>query len=257
MKKFLNLQLGNLSRALFSVRFFACCFLVCLIVIFTSIPLIHPDQGAIELLEASLGGSSGNLMLVLALVPLIPFTLSFGMEYQQKAILPWIIRSGVKSYALGKLSLSLISAFLTTAIGLAFVVLILSIWLPVHQHGVGTEAYSIYLVNGQVIRYLIFYIAHISLSSVLFAMIAFWVSTMMPNRYVTLAAPVVCYYLLHRLTSSLNIPVQFKAMYIFESVYDAGTVWSSFLLKLMTVLIISLPLAYLSYINIKRRVAYG
>ncbi|MBM7542334.1 hypothetical protein [Amphibacillus cookii] len=257
MNKFLNLQLGNFFRAILSIRFLICSVVVCLIVIATIIPMFNHEQGAIDLLDLGLSGSFGNLMLILATIPLIPFTLSFASEHQQRAVLPWVIRAGVNQYAIGKLLFSLLSAFLTTALGLVLVVIVLLIWLPVYQYGHGAEAYSGYLVNGQWMRYLLFNISHLSLSSVLFAVIAFWVSTMIPNKFVTLATPVVCYYLLHRLTATLTIPVYFQAMYIFEATYDAGTPWSSFLLKFVTVLVISLPLAYLSVRNIKRRVSYG
>lgn len=255
MRHWLHLIIGNFFRAFFSFRFLGSCFLVSAILMLTIASSMHQEQGIIEGLEIALSGSSGVILFILALIPLVPFTLSFSVEHQQKALLMWIIRSGVKPYAFYKLTLSILTAFFVTALGIVLVVVLLSIWFPLRTHGAGVEAYSVFIINRQYGYYLLFYITHIALGSVLFAVLAFWISTIFPNVYVTLSAPVVCYFVLHRLTSGSNIPLPFQAVYIFEAVYNAGTAWSSLLFKLIIVSVLSVPLAYASVRNMKRRVA--
>ncbi|MCT2536727.1 hypothetical protein NC661_14160 [Aquibacillus koreensis] len=256
MNLFLNLQKINFLQAVLSFRFLFSSFLVFITITATTLAILDEPQDVIALLEFGLTGSHGSLMLIMGTLPLLPFAISFAVEWEQKSVLFWVIRTGVNRYAISKIITGAFSAFLVTAVGLSIFVLAMDAWLPIYDHSYGVEAYQPFLTDGQITLYLLFRISHISLTSVLFAILAFWVSTMIPNKYVAMAAPVVFYFIAHRLTTTLNIPVYLKALTIIEGQYDAGSPLSTILLKAITVLVLSLPLAYLSVRNIRRRIIH-
>ncbi|WP_017473425.1 hypothetical protein [Amphibacillus jilinensis] len=253
----INLQRIQILRSILSARLLLCSILISLIVIATISSFLSSTYGSIDLLGMGLTGAHGNLMLVLGTLPLIPFTLSFASEWQERAVFPWVMRTGVTLYTLSKFLFSAISAFLTTVVGLVLVVVLLTLWFPLNQGVYIEDAYSVYVENNELIRYLVIYISHVALSSSIFAMIAFFVSTVIPQPIVVLASPAVFYFVWHRITSTLSIPGYLRALYIFESIYDAGSPLRTFGLKLMIALIIALPLSYLSVYCVKRRVAHG
>src|SRR5699024_524742 len=117
MKVLLNLEWLNNKRAIFSYRFLFSSFLISLMLFATILPVINRENDVVSLLVLSLTGSHGNLKLILGTLPLLAFTTSFATEWEQKAVLPWIIRTGIYPYAISKVITSIISAILTTTTG--------------------------------------------------------------------------------------------------------------------------------------------
>lgn len=257
MKRYLFLQWTNMKQALFSLKFIIVTLLICCILFLTVLPAYTSTLDVVGLLSIGLGGTHGNLMLVLGTLPIIPFAISFATDWEQKVIHPWIIRSGVYPYATAKVITSVLSAFLATFFGLSIFELLASIGLPFHLNSYGVEPYMYFIDHNQTVLYFIFYNTHMALSSFIFAGIAFFVSTMIPNKFVTIAAPVVFYYLSHRFTSTLDIPIYTKALTIFEGVYNPGTPAESILYKFTTSIIIVAILSVLSIIQIRRRMLHA
>ncbi|GAE29747.1 hypothetical protein [Halalkalibacter hemicellulosilyticus] len=253
MKAFFYLLQTNSKLAIFSTRFLYCIGFVALAMFIVSFGFIQPGQNVMQLLSLALGGTTGILMLTLGTLPILPFAISYATDWEQKVTSFWMIRSGVFQYALNKCLISAVSAFLVTSLGIALFIGIMSTWLPVLSIDDGIGAYHTFLVDGKLVLYFFFHITHFSLSSVIFAIIALWVSTMIPNKFVALATPVVLYFVAHRLTTTLDIPVYLKALTIVEGYYDAGSPFLSLSIKLATVMAITLLLSYLSIRNIKRR----
>ncbi|GAF66844.1 hypothetical protein BTS2_3749 [Bacillus sp. TS-2] len=253
MKGFFHLLQTNSRLAICSSRFLICVGLVTLSLFMVSFSFIQSEQTVLQLLTLALGGTTGILMLILGTFPLLPFAISYATDWEQKTTSFWMIRSGVLQYAIHKCLMSAVSAFLVTSLGLTLFISIMSIWLPLFSTEIAIEAYQPFLVDGKPVLYFFFHITHFSLSASLFAIVALWVSTMIPNKFVALATPVVLYFVAHRLTTTLNIPVYLKALTIVEGYYNGGTPYLSLSIKLVTVLAITLPLCYWSIRNMKRR----
>ncbi len=247
-----NLQWLNLNRAIISWRFLLYSSLICLAMIIATLPLLQKTPDVVDLTAFALTGSHGSLMLVLATLPLMTYTISFAIEWEQKAVLPWIIRTGAYPYAICKVVTSVISAFLTMIMGCTLFIIIMSFKFPLYKYGYAGDTYHVLLESNHIFTYFTLYIIDFALVSFLFAGIAFFVSTLIPNKFVVLTAPVVIYFVVHRLTSSL--PQNFRAVNLVEGSYNIGSPLSSLLLKLAIVMGITIILSLLSVILIKRRV---
>ena len=144
---------SNFYRAIFSWRFLLYSSLISLAMFVIAFPLMRVAGDAIDLLGATLGGTHGGLMLVLATLPLLPYTLSFAIEWEDRAVLPAVIRAGANRYATGKVFASVVSAFLSLAIGCLLFIIVMSFMMPIYQSSYAGESYQILLDNNQIITF--------------------------------------------------------------------------------------------------------
>jgi hypothetical protein len=148
------------------------------------------------------------------------------------------IRSGVRFYAVSKLLASALSGFLVTFTGILLYALILLTRLPFFTRITTGDAYVPLLEAGKPVQYLLVSSAHLSLSSVVFAVAALWISAYIPNRFTAIAAPAVLYFALYRLTRFWEIPPFLNVATLVEGTYHAGSPLASFLVKLGTVTVL-------------------
>src|SRR5699024_2194139 len=151
-----------------------------------------------------MGTGGGSLFLMTGILPLFAFSTTFASEWGQRAASFWIVRSGIRNYATSKVIASALSGFLTTSVGLSLYVFLMRMNYPLFSNPSTGDAYASLLEFDMPIRYLLFHISHISLTSALFAVVALWVSTYLPNQFVTVAAPLVIYFVAHRFTTQLD-----------------------------------------------------
>lgn len=252
MKLFFSLLAVNVRRAVFSPRFLLSACSVTLVMFLTGLGLLSNAHDVIYLCGLSSG--SENLMLIVGILPLFPFATTFATEWEERATAFWMIRTGIWNYAVSKVLVSALSGFLTTAVGIILFVLIALTRFPLFTKVSTGDAYSVLLDAGKPVQYLCYYIAHISLSSVLFAVAAVWISTYIPNKYAAVAGPLVLYFVAHRFTATLNIPQYLKVGTIVGWVYGIGTPQKTLLLKLGVVAVLCLLMGYGAVRRIRRRV---
>ena len=259
MKDFLSLLAVDLRRAILSKRFLLSVCGVTLILFLTVAGVIakHRARNVVYLLGMS--GSSGSMVLILGLLPLFPFAVTYASEWEERAEGFWIIRAGTRSYAAGKAIAAAISAVLVTACGMALFVVIARLRLPLITRPVSVgDEYSVFLNEGHPVWYLIAYIADISLSSALFAEAALWISTYIPNRFVAVAAPLTLYYLIDSMTYALPIPQYLKpGSYMGRSMLHAGSPEAALLIKLCAITFFCLLMGVGATRQIGRRVRNG
>lgn len=201
----------------------------------------------------AMGG--GSLFLMTGILPLFAYATTFASEWEQRATSFWLVRTGVRRYAISKVLVSALSGFLTTFVGLALFVLIIRIKLPLSSDAsAGGSVYASLVEQGMPIQYFLFHITHFSLTAALFAVIAIWVSTYIPNKFVTIAAPLVIYFVTFRFTTQLPIPEYLKADSIVELIYDAGSPSASLLIKLGIVVLLCTLMGFATVRQIRRRV---
>lgn len=255
MKRFLSLFAVNMSRAIFSARFVLSACTVALVMFFAVWGFISTESDVIYLCGLSMTGS-GAMILIICVLPIIPFATTYASERNEHSDRFWMIRTGVGQYSANKVLVAGISGFFTTSLGILIFILLLLTKCPLFTKANVGDGYSVLLVEGKPLAYLSCYIIHVSLSSAIFAVLAFCVSTFIPNKFTAVAAPAVLYFIALRFTETMNIPQYLKAGAFVEWIYDAGTPASSLLLKAGTVITICFVLGYCSVKQIQRRLRH-
>jgi hypothetical protein len=251
MNPFFSLLVISFSRAIVSVRFLASVCGVILVLFLTSFGMISPLSDVLSVVMTSGGG---NTILVVGILPLIPFATTFASEWEERAVSFWIVRSGICNYAVSKVMVSAVSGSLATLAGILVYALLLLIKMPLFSRISTGDAYAPLLEAGRPVRYLLYSAAHLSLSSALFTVAALWISTYIPNRFTALAAPAVLYFALFRLTRFWDIPPYLQIGTIVEGTYHAGSPLASMLFKLGTVTLLCLLMGYGTVVQIRRSV---
>lgn len=259
MKRFFSLFTVHMKRAIISISFLLSVCGVTVVMVFSTWALLtQKDEAAyldvIYLYMMGTGG--GSLFLITGILPLFSFATSFASEWEQRATSFWIVRTGIRNYAVSKVVVSALSGFLTTVAGLSLFFLLVRIKLPFFSASSTGDPYAILLDQQLPMNYLLFNVTHISLTSALFSVIALWVSTYFPNKFVTVSAPLVIYFVAHRFTTGLNIPDYLKAQWMVEAIYDAGSPLATLLVKFGIVLSLCMLMGYGAVRQIRRRVQH-
>lgn len=253
LKTWLSLLKVNTTRAIFSVRFLLSGGCIVFVLLSISFGMINSDS---DVLSVVLISGSGHIPLIVGVLPLIPFAVTFASEWQERAVNFWIIRTGVRLYATSKVIVSACSAFFATFIGIMLHALILWSWLPLYTSFQTGDAYAPLLEAGMPWQYLVSSAAHLSLSSSLFSVTALWISTYIPNKWTALAAPIVLYFVLLRLTRNWDTPSFLKVGMLIEGTYHAGSPIAAFLFKLGIVFVLCWLMGIGTMIQIVRRVRH-
>lgn len=254
MKTFFSLLLADLRRAFCSRRFVFSVLGVTLAMLLVSFGLMSSTSDALYLM--GLSSHSETMALILGILPILPFAVTFASEWEENSARFWLIRGGADEYAVCKIIASAVSGFLTTAAGMAVFILLMRLKYPLFTHANSGDPYALALLAGSSpmpVRYLAYYICHISLSAALFAVTALWVSTYLPNRFATVAAPLVIYFILFRLTTMLPIPDYLKISVVVQGGYPAGSPRATLLVKLLTVCILCVLMGFGTVRQIRRR----
>ncbi|MCM8900176.1 hypothetical protein KVG29_02920 [Caldicoprobacter algeriensis] len=197
---------------------------------------------------------TASLFLIAGILPLFPFATTFATEWQERAVRFWIVRTGIRSYSVSKVLVSAISGFLTAAVGMLVFVFALRTRLPLFVESTTGDPYEPLLLAGKPVQYLCYYITNYSLSAVLFAVAAMWVSTFIPNKFTAVTAPLVLYFVAHRATTGRGIPQYLRIVVLIEGMYPTGSPHTSLLLNLGIVLILCLMMGYGTVGQIRRRI---
>ena len=253
MKPISSLLRVGFSRALFSWNFVLSVIMVTVVLLMTSIGMINPQS---DVLSVAIISGSGNIPLIVGILPLLPFAITFASEWEERAVSFWIIRSGVRAYAFSKLMVSAASGFLTTFTGILLHVLLLRTQLPLYTIFQTGDAYAALLDAGKPWTYLLSAAAHLSLSSALFAVMALWISAYIPNKWTALTAPVVLYFVMLRLTRYWDIPPFLNPGMLVEGTYHAGSPLASLLFKFGMVTCLIWLMGYGTIGQIGRRVRH-
>ncbi|MCJ7840058.1 hypothetical protein MUB24_03850 [Lederbergia sp. NSJ-179] len=256
MRESLFLFITDLKRGILSIPFLFSAFGVALAIFLSVSGQIGFTSDVLSLLEVGISGS-GSIFLIIGILPLIPFATSFASEWEQRATSFWIVRTGIRNYSVSKILISGLSGFLVSSVGMLLFMIIMRMKLPLFSNVISTGSpYVTLLENDMPIRYLIYFIAHFSLGSVLFAVAGLWISTYIPNKFVAIASPLVLYFVAHRLTTQLDIPQYLKAVGMVEQIYDAGSPLVTLLLKLGTVVGLCFLMGVGTVRQIRRRVQH-
>lgn len=208
-----------------------------------------------ELMRNAIQGS-GNEDLMLCVLPVIPFALSYAREKEENAVRYWVIRCGINRYACSRLIIGGIGGFLTVFLGILLFVVILLPQIPVYEYPMWAE-YEILMQEGHFVAGIILFAAHHGISGMISAMCAIWFSTLLPNPFASAAAPLVLYVTLCRFVSRVHFnPEYLDPVWWISGIYDADTPAQTILIKLVTAFTICLILGMFAKINMGRRLRH-
>lgn len=254
MKIFIALLKADLYRALLSLNF-VISIMFTMFVMFISCSGYISNTSDVSYLLGSAITTSGSVLFILCVAPIFPYGLSFASDVEDKALPFWVIRAGNKKYAISKFLSSITAGFLSVASSMIIFSMIMSIFFPLFYGKPSTgSSYAILLENNQPWTYLLVLTMHYSLSGALFAGAALTISTFIPNKFSTMTAPIVIYFVLMRLTTQASIPNFLKPSFLVEGIYSGVSPASAFLYKLIPVVGILSIFLYATVKQIKKRI---
>lgn len=248
IKPFGALLKADLSRALFSFNFLAMIILIMVVMFISSFGFMTESSDVVGLLSHALTGSGSNLFIY-CIAPVIPYGMAFAIDVEEKVSPFWIIRTGTNPYASSKFLAAVLAGFLLVAISIIAFSLGMSLFFPLFVDVSAGDSYSMLLVNHQPILYVIAIATHYGLSAVLFAGGGLAISTFIPNKFSTVALPIVIYFVYLRSTGFAALPTFLDPTILVQSIYPNVTPLAAFLYKLVPVSII---LAILFVITVKQ-----
>lgn len=158
-------------------------------------PIYRMQVGIMDGISQAIRGTGAELM-ILALLPVIPFGSFYATEYTGGAMSFWTIRAGTKRYIGSKTVAAILSAMGVFVVGILLYVIVAFLDGRELMAKIQTDSsYYLFGYRGQPVLSLIFYVVHYMFSAGVWAAMGVFVSTCLPNLYVALAAPSVIYML--------------------------------------------------------------
>lgn len=188
MKLTFRLLRVSLRQAFGGWRFLLPC--ICMAVLFL-VPTYRIQTDVVDGISVALNGTGAELMM-LALLPVIPFGCFYAMEDTGGAIPFWAIRAGTGRYVSCKTVAAILSAMGVFAVGVLLYVAVALLNGRAFLSDMMDD--TSYYQFGNALT-LVFYIVHYMFTAGVWAAVGVFVSTCLPNLYVALAAPSVIYML--------------------------------------------------------------
>lgn len=199
---------------------------------------------------------NGNDIVILCILPVIPFALSYAREKEENAVRYWVIRCGINRYACSKIIIGAIGGLLTVFLGILLFVVILLPQIPVYEIPIGA-GYELLMEEGHFAAGILLFSVHHGLSGMIAAIYAIWFSTLLPNPFASAAAPLVLNFALCRITNRIHFNPEYLApVWWISGVYEADTPGQTIFIKLATAFTIGLVLGVLAKINMGRRLSH-
>lgn len=170
---------------------------------------------------------NSGYMILLCILPIFPYALTYVKEWNERATSFRIIRTGVCSYMVTKLIATAVAGFLAVFLGILLYVAIQRIFLP---WGALNQNLGIPYGEGvqSVLLYFLLVASHKGASGMLVAVCALWISGYISNVYAAVIGPSVLYWLCLRLEPLISLPIILSPTYWLQT-YGGGSLyhWSA------------------------------
>lgn len=253
MKEFISLLKVDLNRGLLSHNFAASTLFIVFVMLISCSGFITNTSDVVYLFGHALTGSGSNLF-ILCIAPIMPYGMAFASDAEDKVLPFWLIRAGTVKYAACKFIAAVIGGFFAVSVGIFIFLLGMSFFFPLFLGTVPGDSYGILLTRNRTVSYLFFVTIHSALSGALFAGAAIAVSAFIPNKFTVLAAPIVVYFVLMRLTTHAAIPAFLKADFLVQGIYPDVSPLTAFLYKLIPIAFVLCVFLRITIKRIKKRV---
>lgn len=247
--------LMQMKRAICSWRFCVACLCVGIVMYGNTYWYLTGGEESVISAWGALRGV-GSFTMVLGLFPLLPYSLSYADERNQRILSFWVIRTGVKTYIWEKFFVSVISGMVAYILGMVLYACMACIQFPFFSGRISAnDAYSGYLEQGKPFLYYALALIHYSFSAAFFCGVAVWISTCIPNRSVVLMLPVLVYLTIIRINDACSF-LPMRPQSLVESITDAGSPLLSMLVKAGVTCLVLLLLGILTVEQAERRLKH-
>ncbi len=171
-------------------------------------------------------------VLVIAILPSLPFALSYQSEHRQRALGSYYIRADVSTYIAAKFTAAAVSG---ACVVLAGYMVYIAALLPFHPFDDGMmhnfNSFQPLYESGHPFLYVMCYIASYSMSGALFAGMTMLLSMYFPERYTAVIMPYIIYMLLTFALEMLGVPPALRPSKWMLGYMDLGTPLASLAVK--------------------------
>lgn len=202
----------------------------------------------------------GSFCIMTTFIGVIPFGLSFCMDWKNQYIRPSLIRCSSLSYSWSKVISVALSAFASIFLGFALSALLFNLRYPLvdaEYFRLGFELYDNGPMGGLMLISPWFYLAaRISLhgaACAFWAVFALFVSSFITNVFVTFAAPVIGYYVVIH----LPLPIFLRVNVLTAGRIAIGSAPITFLYSLFFFTTLTVIFGWLFCFRVKGRLANG
>ena len=251
---FKNLLVTDICRAVFSRRFFFSVMGVTVLMLL-SVSGMMRGRPCVWYLNLLAMQGSGVETVVLLVMPVFPFGISYAAEWEQKAQRFWLIRTGFWKYTVSRLLTAFFSGTLVVFAGICLFFLILCPFYPIYDPAAGSMSslYGRMLEEGRIIPGLLLEIVHRSLSGGTAAVCGIWASALLPDRFFAAAAPFLFYYGLDLLTAVFPFLSGVNPVDLIGRIDWKETAGETFLIKLLLTLAVCAFFGGFAAFHMKRR----
>lgn len=254
----------TLKRIFLSVGFWGACFGLTVmeqINLLQELSLI--DLGDTTVLYLYEIGTYSNFWILYLLFAAIPSATLFCSDWENRYIRSLILRSAKLCYAVSNAIACYLTAFLVVLIGDTVFILLLHLQYPWYSaqdmQGLGIDS-SIYrtLTNGAGI-YVYFLIRTVckACCAAFTSVFALWLSTIIPNIFMTLASPVIAFYLIENMLAFFQLPAYFQIGSLAKGSVTVGGLASTILYIVVLFSLFAAIFGCLFVCAVKRRVENG
>ncbi len=220
MKKSLRM---DFYRILTSQKFWGAIIGIAVVSVLNSLNFLLSRNDIIQIFSA---GDAPFFSIAILILETLPFGMVFCEDWENRYIRSSVIRISSTKYALSKVITCFYSALLAGLLGRLLFVLLLSPFIsPVDTNKNSFIVNAInnpqgaawFLANSQYLAWIFIESIERSLQGGIYATFALFVSTTMTNMFVTLAIPVVSYYIYQSIYNILGLPNFFAITAIYEN----------------------------------------
>lgn len=198
----------------------------------------------------------------------LPFAASFCSDWNNQYFRLACIRSNVRCYSISKVIVCSLSAASSAILGECIYVAVLALKFPLYdadiEKGFSSIPFEDLVYNGHyIVVYILLRILIWAAFFAFFSVFAFLVSTWIPNVFVVLSTPVLAYYLVTNVDSTLlyltNSSNWYKFMsfsFLFDANLNVGTILTSLLYPLLLCILLCILSGFLVNRNLKRRLLH-
>ncbi|MBC5788203.1 hypothetical protein [Clostridium facile] len=251
---------ADCNRFIFNSRFWLSVFCIVAICFLSSSYYIWEGTGGITTVSNILYMTIvfSNSIILLVLFASFPAASSFCSDWNCQYIRCHVSRSGIKGYIGGRILSCITSSFLACFLGILLFVLILLTFFPLAnaERDVSLNAiptlHKLYLISPWL--YLIYHIFIISLATATWSVVGLCISAWIPNRFIALLSPFICYYILD--TFSLQLPMLINFYHINKGtdILNMGNPWLNLLYIIAIYTVLMALFGCLFGRTVKRRV---
>ncbi len=177
----------------------------------SAVSITAKSSPVVEMLQAMFSGT-GSAMVILLVIPVFPYALSYAFDERDGAVLFWVARADRRRYAASRFLAGCTSAFGTVVLGFFLFALISlcmghSMYMPEVYSAFGRTnmPYTEWLGAGHPWIFILLLSAEAGLSAAMGAGFAMLLSGIYPNPYLAFCGPLCAFFLVVRLFSRLTI----------------------------------------------------